>query len=369
MPLDANVTLDLLGTWYLVVFLAAALVAAPLVMAAERAGRRLGMVDLPRQGETQRHAAPRTGGYGVFGAFWLAILLSFAVMPDQQVRLPADNLRLAGVFLGSLVLLPLAVLDDRRRLGPAPQLAGHVLAALVPVLFGLRMEEVATPMGIVRLPEGLAGPLAVLWVVAMINAINLLDSMDGLAGGITAIASAVLFLRSAWFGQASIAVLPGALGGACLGFLTRNWYPSRVILGSSGAMFLGYMLGVVTVVGGVKIGTALLVLAVPILDVAWVIYRRLAQGRSPLRGGDAEHLPHRLRALGLSDRAIVLGLYAVCALIGAAVLLMHSTLPTTEKAYLAGAVVVGVFALIAGVARLASARAQASRISSSEAHR
>ena len=150
--------------------------------------------------------------------------------------------------------------------------------------------------------------LAVFWIVAMMNAINLLDTMDGLAGGVGAIASGVLFLRTLWFGQASIAVIPLALGGACVGFLTRNWPPARVFLGSSGALFLGYMLGVVTVVGGVKIGTAFLVLAVPILDVAWVAYRRVAQRRSPLRGGDAEHLPHRLCMLGMSDRAIVVAL-------------------------------------------------------------
>src|SRR4029077_9224776 len=146
----------------------------------------------------------------------------------------------------------------------------------------------------------------------MINAINLLDTMDGLAGGVAAIACAVLFARTMWFDQASIAVLPLALGGACLGFLARNWHPSHVILGSSGSLFLGYLLGVTTLVGGAKIGTAFLVLAVPILDVAWVIYRRIASGRSPFRGGDGQHLPHRLRLLGLSDRRIVLSVYSVC---------------------------------------------------------
>jgi UDP-N-acetylmuramyl pentapeptide phosphotransferase/UDP-N-acetylglucosamine-1-phosphate transferase len=161
-----------------------------------------------------------------------------------------------------------------------------------------------------------------------------------------------LFLRSAWFGQASIAVLPAALTGACLGFLTRNWHPSRIILGSSGALFLGYVLGVVTLIGGVKIGTAFLVLAVPILDVAWVMYRRLSQGRSPFRGGDAEHLPHRLRHLGMSDPAIVASLYAVCAIIGAAVLAMHSARPGVEKAMLVTLVVTAVIGTLAAIARL-----------------
>lgn len=343
----------MMETWYLAVFGAASLAAVPLVLAAERAGRALGLVDWPRAGEVQRRPVPRTGGYGVFAAFWFAILLSFLLAPAEVERLQADNTRLLGVLLGSLVLLPLATVDDARRLGPGAQLVGQIVAATVPTLFGLRMAEVVTPLGMVSVPDALAGPLAVLWIVAMINAINLLDTMDGLAGGVAAIASAVLFVRSVWFGQASIAVLPLALGGACVGFLPRNWHPSRVILGSSGALFLGYLLGVITVIGGVKIGTAFLVLAVPILDVAWVIYRRVSRGRSPFRGGDTEHLPHRLHALGMSDRRIVLSLYAVCALIGGVVLSMHSALPTIEKAYLAGAVVVGVTMALVLVRRLA----------------
>jgi UDP-GlcNAc:undecaprenyl-phosphate GlcNAc-1-phosphate transferase len=343
-----------LWPWLAGVFALATCGAAALVLVADRLGHTVGLVDQPRSGEVQQRALPRTGGYAVLGAFWLAIGLSYLAAPSELERLPADSVRLFGVLLGSLALLPLAVLDDRQRLGPWPQLIGQVVAATVPTLFGLRMDEVATPFGIVALPDALAAPLAVLWIVAMMNAINLLDTMDGLAGGVAAVASGVLFLRTLWFGQASIAIVPLALGGACLGFLTRNWHPARIILGSSGALFLGYMLGVITVVGGVKIGTAFLLLAIPILDVAWVAYRRLAQGRSPLRGGDAEHLPHRLRLLGMSDRAIVLALYLVCGLVGVAVLATHSLMPTVEKAYLAGAVVAGVGATLVLVAKLTS---------------
>jgi UDP-GlcNAc:undecaprenyl-phosphate GlcNAc-1-phosphate transferase len=345
-----------LWPWLAGVFALSASLAALLVLGAERLGHAMGLVDRPRSGEVQQRALPRTGGYAVLGASWLAIGLSYLAAPSELERLPADNLRLVGVFVGSLALVPLALLDDRRRLGPWPQLIGQIVAATIPTLFGLRMDEVATPFGIVALPDALAAPLAVLWIVAMMNAINLLDTMDGLAGGVAAVATGVLFLRTLWFGQASIAIVPLALGGACLGFLTRNWHPARIILGSSGALFLGYMLGVITVVGGVKIGTAFLLLAVPILDVAWVAYRRLAQGRSPLRGGDAEHLPHRLRMLGLSDRAIVLALCLVCTSVGVAVLATHSLMPTVEKAYLAGAVVAGVGATLVLVARLTTAQ-------------
>jgi UDP-GlcNAc:undecaprenyl-phosphate/decaprenyl-phosphate GlcNAc-1-phosphate transferase len=345
-----------LWPWLLLVFGVAVAATVPLVLLAERAGSAAGLVDHPRPGEVQRRPVPRSGGYAVFAAFWIAIGASFLLAPADLERLPADNIRLLGVFLGSLALLPLAIVDDRRRLGPWPQLLGQIVAATIPTFFGLRMDEIATPLGIFTVPDALAAPLAVLWIVAMMNAINLLDVMDGLAGGVAAIASGVLFLRTLWFGQASIAIVPLALGAACLGFLIRNWHPAHIILGSSGALFIGYMLGVVTVIGGVKVGTAFLLLAIPILDVAWVIYRRAVRGRSPVRGGDAEHLPHRLRMLGMSDRAVVLSLYMVCSLVGVAVLAMHSVMPTAEKAYLAGAVVIGVFVALIAVARLTAER-------------
>ena len=342
--------------WYGAIAAAACLLALALVRIAERLGIALGFVDLPRRGEVQQRPLPRTGGYGVLVAFWLAIGLSFVVAPASLERLAADNWRLLGLLIGTMAILPLAIADDRRRLSPIPQLAGHVVIASIPVFFGLRIDEVATPFGILEIPDLLAGPLVVLWIVGMINAINLIDNMDGVAAGISAIAAAVLFLRSAWFDQPSIAILPLALAGACLGFLPRNWHPSRVILGSSGALFLGYVLAATAAIGGAKIGTAFLVLAVPILDVAWVAYGRIAQRRSPLQGGDSAHLSQRLRFLGVGDAMIAVILYAVTASVGGAVLLSHSPLPTLSKLYLAAGIVGVVLALIVAVSRFAAAR-------------
>ncbi|HEY3115436.1 MAG TPA: MraY family glycosyltransferase [Chloroflexota bacterium] len=345
-----------LTTWYALIIVAAAVAAIPLVLAAEFFGRAVGLVDLPRASELQVRALPRTGGYGVFLAVWGALALSFVLAPANLERLSADNQRLFGLFIGSLLLLPLAFLDDRRRLGPTPQLIGQIVVVSIPVLFGLHIEELATPFGIVPIPLALSIPVTILWMIAMINAINLLDTLDGLAGSTAAIAAGVLFLRSAWFNQASIAILPAALAGGCLGFLTRNWHPARVILGSSGSYFLGYMLGGITVIGGAKIGTALLVLAVPILDVAWVMYRRLSQGLSPLQGGDSEHLPHRLRQLGLKPPVVALAMCSVSALVGAAVLLTHAPLPTVGKLYLALATLILVGGGIVAVAKISSVR-------------
>src|SRR5438093_7941608 len=115
--------------WLLIVFAVALASAALLAVIADHLGHRLGVVDLPRVGEVQRRPMPRTGGYAVLAAFWLAIGLSFMLQPAELERLPADSIRLFGVFLGTLALLPLAILDDRRRLGPWPQLVGQIVAA------------------------------------------------------------------------------------------------------------------------------------------------------------------------------------------------------------------------------------------------
>ncbi|MFN8517578.1 MAG: MraY family glycosyltransferase, partial [Chloroflexia bacterium] len=167
-------------------------------------------------------------------------------------------------------------------------------------------------------------PITVIWIVGMINTLNWLDTMDGLAGGVALISAGVLVAasllkRTGSFEQRqyTVAVLALALVGACLGFLVYNFHPARIFMGTSGSMFLGYALGVISIIGGAKIATAVLVLGLPILDTAFVILRRLAAGRSPMQGGDGAHLVHRLLRIGFNVRQITLLVYAVTALFGA----------------------------------------------------
>lgn len=297
---------------FLVAFGAAYLFTFP----AASIGKRAGIVDRPRPGEVQSRVIPRTGGYALFSAFLAAALVGAWLIPRSQ----QEGWRLMGVLLGAAALLPLAYLDDRRRLGPIPQLLGQIAVAAVPVGFGVVVDSFATPFwGVIPLPAWLVVPLTILWIVGMINTLNLVDVMDGLAAGVAAIAALVLFARGVFdFGQYDIAILPLALAGGCLGFLPHNFHPARIFMGSSGALLLGYGLATMSVMGGAKVATALLVLGVPIADVAWVIVRRLSAGRSPLRGGDRRHLPQRLHQAGLSQRQIVLTFYLLCATFGLA---------------------------------------------------
>ena len=344
--------------WLLGVFAVALVGGYALTGVAGRAGTRLGLLDYPRRGELQADVVPRTGGYGLCAAFVLAALASLIVPVLELTRSPEDTHRLLGVLLGLVVLLPIAAVDDWRRLGPGVQLVGQIAIAVVPVSFGLWIDSIALPyFEVIPLPWWIGVPLTVLWLVAMINTINLVDVMDGLAGGIAAIAALTLFVRSYWFGQYTIAVLPLALAGCCLGFLPRNWHRARQFMGTSGSMFLGYALGTLAIIGGVKLGTTFVVLGLPILDVAWVIARRLSRGRSPLKGGDQEHLPQRLVQLGLSQPQVVLLLYGFCGLFAWLGLALHSPVSTAAKLWVVVGMALAVLALLGSVTWLSRRRA------------
>ncbi len=344
-----------LPIWLLAVSLAGWIATFALTGVTRRLGVLIGAVDRPRPGEVQLRSVPRSGGYAMLAGLWLAILVAVMLRPADVHASPNDDYKLLGAVIGTIAMLPLAILDDRRRLGAWPQFVGQVAVAAIPVAFGLRMESLATPLGQpFPLPEWLDVPLTLFWIVGMINAVNLIDVMDGLAGGIAAIGALVLFLRSFWFGQYTIAVLPLALLACLLAFLPRNFHPAKLFMGSSGAILVGYWLAVTSVIGGAKVGTAFVVLGLPILDTAWVIGRRLARGRSPFRGGDQEHLPHRLHALGLSHLQTVLLLYAFVAVFGGLAIGLHSpaTGPTVEKLFLIIGMVASVTAVLGLVTSL-----------------
>jgi len=296
---------------------------------------------------------------------WLALAVGyllrsyFLVDPDTGPGWnPDDDLRIIGLVLGSVCIVPLALLDDRRRLGPLPQLVGQLLIACVPVAFGLRVNSIAQPFGDpIDLPVWLDVPLSILWFVGMMNAINWLDNMDGLAGGLALAGAMVLFGRAFLFTEYSVALFPLALAGVCLGFLGRNRPPATIFMGSAGSLLLGFGLAGSGILGGAKLGTAILVLGVPILDAAWVIFRRLTRGARPTVGGDREHLSMKLHDLGLSTGQTVLALYVVSAVLGIVGLSLHTPpeAPSIDKLYalvaMALVVLVALAALTVAVTR------------------
>ncbi len=316
-----NLTISKIALQMFLIFAVAccgALVAVPLAAAV---GGAVGgaLVDRPRPGEIQRRPIARTGGYGIVVAFFLALVVSLP-LTDRSYDNYREYAALAGLALGAALLLPFAAWDDARRLPPMPQLVAQIVCALVPVLYGVRIDRIANT----DIPAWLTAPCSVIWIVGMINALNWLDTMDGLAGGVSLIGAFVLFGASIvqrvpggrLDPQNSIALLGLALAGACVGFLAYNLPPARIFMGTSGSMFLGYALGVISIIGGAKIATAILVLGLPILDTALVILQRLLGRRSPFQGGDGAHLVHRLVAVGYSVRQIVALVYTLTALFG-----------------------------------------------------
>ncbi|MBX6340906.1 MAG: undecaprenyl/decaprenyl-phosphate alpha-N-acetylglucosaminyl 1-phosphate transferase [Thermomicrobiaceae bacterium] len=343
----------------LIVGVVTAALSASLVPPLIRLAHRLGMLDMP--GEARRvhtRPVPRIGGLAIFAAFVVGVALSFS-LPVQ--RFPIEVERISLLLAGAVLVVGVMLYDDLVGLGPVPKLLWQVAATAIVVLprlrgpdHGLVIDQFNNPFGgVVHLPLPAAIGFTFLWTVGMMNTLNWIDGLDGLAGSVTLVVSAVLFFhtyfRPEGNPQFTISLLPLALGAAVIGFLPFNWHPARIIMGDTGAMFLGFALAIISIIGGAKIATALLALWLPILDVAWVITYRVLNGRSPLRA-DRGHLHHRLLDLGWSQQRIVGLFVAISAAMGAVALL----LPWAELKLFAlvGAGVVGL-ALLTVLARRA----------------
>ncbi len=290
-----------------------------------RLARRFGFVDVPRQPKHVHHVPiPRLGGAALFLPFVASVGLSL-VLPVQRQD-PLELRRLAGLLIGSAMVFGLGVMDDKRELDPVPQFIVQFVAAAIAVCCGITIGQIANPFGgMIAFSLPLTVFFTLFWLMGMMNTVNWLDGLDGLAGGVTVIASLLLFAHSYRLGQYSIALLPLALAGSVLGFLPFNFYPARVFMGTSGSVFLGFTVGALAIIGGAKMATALLVLGIPILDVAWQIINRLRLGRSPFLG-DRGHLHHRLLDLGLSHRRVVFLFYLLCAVFGTLALILGTGL-------------------------------------------
>ena len=277
---------------------------------------RTGFVEYPSERRIHKRPLPLGGGVALFVAFWTAVL---AALPFSR--------ELLGLALSSAILLLVGLVDDAVELRWYAKLSGQIAAAIVAVACGVKIEFVTHPFTAETVHIGWWGiPLTLTWLVAMANMVNLIDGLDGLAAGVSAIASMPLFLIAASLGRWEAALMTVALGGAAAGFLPHNFNPARIIMGDSGAMFLGFTLGAIAVEGALKGATTLafvvplLAFGLPIFDTVFAIARRIAGGR-PFYAADRDHLHHRLLALGLSQRQAVLTLYALSILMAAGAVL------------------------------------------------
>jgi UDP-GlcNAc:undecaprenyl-phosphate GlcNAc-1-phosphate transferase len=308
------------------------LLITPLVV---RLAHRTGAVDQPNARRVNESPTPRGGGIAVAAAF-LIVGGALIVVNEQLDLLPdprtVDAPEFLALIAGGLLATILGGLDDAFQLRARWQMLGQVALAVVVVLAGVTITYLNNPFGqpaIILLSEPFAVGFTMLWVAGMINSINFIDGLDGLSSGIALIAAGTLGLISFTtaagpVGQPIVGLLCFVLAGALLGFLRWNFHPASIFIGTSGVVFVGYTLAVLSILGTAKVAVALLVLGVPVIDTFWIIVRRLATGHSPFTP-DRGHIHHRLLDLGLSHSQTVLVIYCICIVLAMASFALSGT--------------------------------------------
>ena len=301
----------------------ALLISVALTPLMSRLGLALGVVDAPGGRRQHRGVISRLGGAALFGGFMGASWLIFWLNP--AIAGTSDDRLLRGVMVGTLFVFAFGLADDFFEFPAWPQYAAQFGAALIAIYFTIFIEVVTFPFldRPTQFPWFLTYPLTIFWVIGMINTVNFLDGLDGLATGVTAIAALLFAWHAYELGQEKVYLFPLALAGACLGFLLFNFSPAKIFMGSSGSYTLGWALASLSILAPAKVATTLLVLGIPILDVAWLIIRRWRTQGTPLVAG-RDHLHYRLLDMGLSQRKIVLGYYLFCLIFGLLALLISS---------------------------------------------
>lgn len=304
------------------IFIAAGLLTAFGTLIAIWLGRRFELVATPGGRRHHRGAIPRIGGLGLASGFIgvTAWLYFYAPLKDEH-RLP-----IAGLLIGTAFVFIFGLADDRFEFKAPPQFVAQVIAALIAIATTIWIEEVTLPiLGLQKFEWYLTYPLTIFWIVGMMNTVNFLDGLDGLATGVAAIAAVLFGLHMYKLDQPYIALYALAFAGACVGFLPFNFGVARIFLGSAGAMVVGYALAALSILAPARVATALLVMAVPIADTAWQIVSRWRRGQSPFRG-DRGHLHFRLVDEGWQPQRIVVVYWIVCAIFGVLSLVIESRL-------------------------------------------
>ena len=323
-------------TIYMLIFLTALMLAIWGTPAARWVAPRLGFIDQPSARRVHQRPMPRLGG----AAMYLAAIVALLIFGERF-----NIYQAVGILLGATLVSFFGLWDDRRSLSPGLKLLGQFAAASILLVTDVRVGVFSYAW--------LNAAITLAWVVGITNAMNLLDNMDGLSGGVGAVASAFFLLLAAMNGQYLVGALSAALLGACIGFLVYNLNPASIFMGDAGALFLGFMLAVV----GIKLRfpenvdivtwmVPVLILGVPIFDTTLVTISRLLRRVNPLTTPGKDHLSHRLVYMGFTQREAVMILYLVGG--GSGLLAVFVTQATILEGYAVGAAVAltGTVALI-----------------------
>lgn len=277
---------------------------------------KINAIDVPKDARrVHKKPIPLIGGLAIFYGFIVSVLC-FATI-DNEVK---------GILIGTVIIVTTGIIDDMKNMRAIIKLLCQILAAAVVVYSGVRIEHFANPLSAwvgppyIIMNYWVSVAVTIIWIVGVTNAVNLIDGLDGLAVGVSTIASTSLLALTLISDNLNVAILTAAVAGAGFGFLPYNFHPAKIFMGDTGALFLGFILACISVQGFLKMSALIsfavpiLILGLPIFDTLFAIVRRLLTGRSPM-SPDRGHLHHRLLDMGFSQRRVVAILYTLTAVL------------------------------------------------------
>ncbi|WP_226682042.1 glycosyltransferase family 4 protein [Sutcliffiella horikoshii] len=294
--MDINLLITFIASFVTVLFV------TPLII---KLAHKIGATDKPNKRKVHQKIMPRLGGLAIF----IGVIVGYMVsgLYDERIY---------GIIVGAIIIVIIGVLDDMYELKARTKLLGQFLVAGVVVYTGLKIEFLTIPFVVERFDLGwMAIPITIIWIIGITNAINLIDGLDGLAAGISSIAIATLAVMAGIAGKELILTLCLVILASTIGFLFFNFHPAKIFMGDTGALFLGYCIAVLSLLGLYKSVTLfsflipIIILGVPVFDTAFAIIRRILN-KQPISAPDKSHLHHRLLAKGISHRNTVLLIYA-----------------------------------------------------------
>ena len=276
---------------------------------------KVGAIDVPKDNRRMHKTPiPRLGGLAIFIGFMVSILLFAKIDPEMK-----------SILLGAVIIVVLGVVDDIMALPAMLKFVVQIGAALIPALSGVQILAFSNPNifseKLYWVLGGLSVPFTVLWIVALTNAVNLIDGLDGLANGVSAISATTMLVIALMASEMQVAIVMAALVGASVGFMPYNLNPAKMFMGDTGATFLGYILATMSIQGLFKYYAVIsfvvpfMILGLPIFDTAFAFIRRIAHGQSPMHA-DRSHIHHRLIDMGLNQKQAVATLYVISAILG-----------------------------------------------------
>lgn len=299
----------------LIICFFASILLTPLV---KKLAFKIGATDKPNQRKVHQKIMPRLGGLAIFLSFVIGVVIA---QPNQFLH--PNEFYHWPIVLGSFVIILTGVVDDIREISPKLKLAGQILAAFIVVVFGdLNVEFINLPFGGEINFGPLSIPLTMIWIIGITNAINLIDGLDGLAGGVSTIALFTIAAMAGVMGQTYVMLVALILAVSTVGFLFYNFYPAKIFMGDTGALFLGYIIAVLSLLGFkgitfISLIIPVIILGVPISDTFFAIVRRLVN-KQPLSAPDKSHMHHCLLRAGFSHRQAVLLIYTMSTIFGLA---------------------------------------------------